>query len=254
MRFNMTKKQSELIAAKKFMLEDYYWQEHWLVRINRRNVALVEAMMRTDSSYRRSFDRNAKPSGNYSGSSAYWFTRLKEFGRGVVEEKLSYETIIQESVNAVDRENSTHINADNVGRTELTRRLQNYQLDELLQHLRVGDLVVYDRLKQRTQDDGGIRHRVNPSFASKYCHYACVFLFDGQKEEDNYPIFDSIIRKALPLYLAYYGLEYGNLDIYCHYRKAIDDVIEASKSKISRNGFDHLIWYYHKGSLPIITE
>ena len=33
---------------------------------------------------------------------------------------------------------------------------------------------------------------------------------------------------------------------YKGYSEAIDAIIQASGSKISRNGFDHLVWYYFK--------
>ena len=31
------------------------------------------------------------------------------------------------------------------------------------------------------------------------------------------------------------------------FQKVVDEIIKASDSKISRNGFDHLLWYYFKG-------
>ena len=31
------------------------------------------------------------------------------------------------------------------------------------------------------------------------------------------------------------------------YQSVVDAVIKASESDISRNGFDHLLWYYFKG-------
>lgn len=39
------------------------------------------------------------------------------------------------------------------------------------------------------------------------------------------------------------------LDDYNDYRTAVDKVREASGIEISRNDFDHLLWYYHKGRL-----
>ena len=35
---------------------------------------------------------------------------------------------------------------------------------------------------------------------------------------------------------------------YSLYQKAIDKILDAAEERISRNGFDHLIWYYFKGN------
>ena len=60
-------------------------------------------------------------------------------------------------------------------------------------------------------------------------------------------IYDSILKKVLPRYLDYYELKRYDLDDYAQYREAVDAIREASGVEISRNGFDHLLWYYHKG-------
>ena len=36
---------------------------------------------------------------------------------------------------------------------------------------------------------------------------------------------------------------------YIAYQNAVDAVIENAKNQISRNGFDHLVWYYYKGRI-----
>ena len=92
--------------------------------------------------------------------------------------------------------------------------------------------------------------RTNPSFASKFCHYACFYVFEGTKYQDNYSIYDSILKTVLPFYLEYFGIEQSyNLNEYGDYRMAVDSVRENSGIEISRNGFDYLLWYYHKGRL-----
>ena len=88
--------------------------------------------------------------------------------------------------------------------------------------------------------------RYNLSFASKFCHYSCFYLFPGRKEQDNYSIYDSVLRKAIPQYAEYYGLKIRDLSDYCEYQRTIDEIIKKSNSKISRNGFDHLLWYCYK--------
>lgn len=52
------------------------------------------------------------------------------------------------------------------------------------------------------------------------------------------------------MYLEYYQIkDKFDLNDYRQYRQAVDKVRESSGNKISRNGFDHLLWYYHKGRI-----
>lgn len=61
-------------------------------------------------------------------------------------------------------------------------------------------------------------------------------------------------KKALPIYIKKYNLNLDDYDLnsYSSYHKCIGDIIKESKESISRNGFDHLIWYYFKGRLDSI--
>ena len=57
--------------------------------------------------------------------------------------------------------------------------------------------------------------------------------------------------KALPKYIEHYKINIKEKDLkdYATYRKAVDKVINKAGKQISRNGFDHLLWYYFKGRL-----
>lgn len=117
--------QDELDLAKTKMIEEVDFQGKMLAKLTRDNVAIVEAMIRNDSAYIHSTDVSAAPVYNrkgevkYGGSSAYWMTQLKDV---LLEKKVdsaySYEDIIKGAVESVDRENSTHLNADNSLRHE----------------------------------------------------------------------------------------------------------------------------------------
>ncbi len=247
----------ELEEAKKKMIEEIGFQGKTLVKLTRENVAIVEAMIRNDSAYIHSTDVDAKPILNkkggikYGGSSAYWMTQLKEFLEGKALPSYSYKEIIQGAVKAVDRENSTHLNADNCGREEVSARIIDFDCAELLKCLQDPD---YENMKlirvisDRTSAE--IKARKNLSFASKFCHYACFYIYEGTKYQDNYSIYDKIMKTVLPLYLKYYKINNNyDLEDYSCYRKAVDAIREASGIEISRNGFDHLLWYYHKGRI-----
>lgn len=179
-------------------------------------------------------------------------TQLKDV---LLEKKIdsaySYEDIIKGAVEAVDRENSTHLNADNCGRQEITERLCKFNRSEFVKCLKDPD---YDDMKLIREisriTSAEQRARTNPSFASKFCHYACFYIFEGTEYQDNYSIFDGILKTVLPLYLGYFQIDRDlNLNDYRDYRLAVDSIREASGIEISRNGFDHLLWYYHKGRL-----
>ena len=101
----------------------------------------------------------------------------------------------------------------------------------------------------KSQNGNMYKARTNVSFASKFCHYACFYLFEGEAEQDNYSIFDYVLRKVLPKYISHYRIKSWNLDDYSEYRKAVDDILRKANARISRNGFDHLLWYYFKGRL-----
>jgi len=250
--------QKELVLAKSKMIEEVIFQNKTLAKLTRDNVAIVEAMIRNDSAYIHSTDVNAAPTYNrkgeikYGGSSAYWMTQLKTVLLGDGSDSVySYEDIIKGAVESVDRENSTHLNADNCGRQEITQRLCSFDRVELVECLKDPDHDDMKLIREISRiTSAQQRARTNPSFASKFCHYACFYVFEGTEYQDNYSIYDGILKAVLPMYLGYFRIEQEyDLSDYRDYRMAVDAIREASGIEISRNGFDHLLWYYHKGRL-----
>ena len=112
------------------------------------------------------------------------------------------------------------------------------------------------KAKQETKKQNKeFKSRTNQSFASKFCHYACLYVFKGNKEADNFSIYDKILETVLPWYWSRFKvgeLKKSGKFNYEEYSEVIDEIrIENSKNgyMISRNGLDHLLWYYHKGRL-----
>lgn len=256
--------QQYMLTTEPFDLEDGKGIE--LVQLTDENVAKVEAMIRNDSSYIKSFDKNAEPTENnngkevYSGSTAYWMTKLKDIIEGK-ECNFSYEYIIPKVVRSIDRENSTHLNSDGCGIEEISKRIIALGKDKLIDSLKNGDLEVFEEIQKITHPnkncDKKYKGRKNTSFASKFCHFACFFLFEEDELRDKYSIYDNVIVSVLPYYIKKYEVEYKeNLEKlkenYSDYRNVIDLIREKvansdHQKNISRNGFDHLLWYYHKG-------
>ena len=240
----------------KFHLEEINFNASTsLVALTRKNVALVEMIIKYDSAYSKASDTNAAPNHNknYCGSTAFWMSLLKKyFNREQID--YDYSEIIQNAVIAIDRENSTHINADVIkdnnnsgGRYELAERISNIDPKNLINYLKYPEETNYELIEIiSTPTEKGNFKRTNLSFASKFCHYACFYLFEGEKEQDNYPIYDQIVKNHIPNYMKYYEIEKKNLKDYKEYKSAIDEIILKSGYQISRNGFDHLIWYYYK--------
>lgn len=240
--------------SRKFQLETY---DDGFVKLSLRNVAMVEAFIRNDSNYLRTEDESIAEIGNVKGSTAFWMALLR---RHILENEQtpagwSFEEIIAKAVEAVDRENSTHLNADKVGRQQLTKRLFAIDKQELTQLLKdpAPDYKLVKILSEKTEAEKG---RVNYSFATKFCHYACMTLFKGTEFQDNFSIYDNIVSKAVPAYIDHFKLDrkgYNPKD-YTSYIGMIDQIREASGSGISRNGFDHLLWYFYKGHPELLAR
>jgi hypothetical protein len=83
----------------------------------------------------------------------------------------------------------------------------------------------------------------------------CFYLFEGEKAQDNYSIYDNIVINVLPNYMkkgekalpSFNKYNEGNASRYYEkYQKTIDIILENNPELISRNAFDHIMWYYTK--------
>lgn len=246
----------EYIESKKYDLDIENNDYGTITKITRENVAKIEFILRIDSDYKDSINESKKRTNSYNGSSAYWFKQLKELidtGNDISIENYSYEQIIEGIIIAVDNENSTHLNSDKMGRITVKNRILSLSRDELIRLLKNPNKS-YDLINLiATPVEEGERNHL--SFASKFCRYTSRYLFKDTSDEDYYAIYDSVVVKSLPKYIKRYlnedvnPKEYKN--DYNKFSNYIDRIIDkAAKEhgiKISRNGFDHLVWYYHKG-------
>jgi len=293
---------SRLFALKrKKFFSKLYKREVELVLLTVENVARVEAMIRTDSAYRRMFDEKEVPickrggkfelkqidrardfsykyndetkgqvfQLKYGGSTAYWMKQIKEACKDDPRKSLSgIKYLVGGLVLAIDRENSTHLNAKGNGREVLVDRIVGdcRTFEGLIKRLKTDDLGKNSLLQLLAEPVN--KARANLSFASKFCHYASYYLLDGE-DRDRYSIFDSFVGRVVPCYLERLEEEKANgscwnqiitKDMFVNnkgkkkkidyplYHKAIADLLTMDEEEaISRNGFDHLVWYFHKG-------
>lgn len=269
--------ENELEKSKAYQLKFQPDPEN-ILEISIDNVARIEAIIRLDSNYNRSGDINARPEyatykkgekkgekyTKYAGSTAYWMTQLKNYWLDEKCDNSLKEEIMYQAVSAVDRENSTHLTADNdvsnyknngAGRREIANRLCG--MPNLHDRLSNRDFELINEIRKKTANEKG---RENYSFATKFCHYACMYLFDDEKR-DNFSIYDMVLRDALVEYAKRYAIQnegnqnytindFNDYPTYSH----VIDLIRAkaaqinNEEQVSRNGFDHLLWYYHKGN------
>ena len=241
------------------------------------NVARVEAMIQTDSRYSNNSNKFNKD------TSAEYLKKLKCLLESYeelecYEKRYRLSKCIYNIVRTIDKENSTHLNSNikkedakgvgikKAGRYLIADKILQFDKTCFLNHLMNPiESLNEGGLFRIIEMSGG---RKNTSFASKFCHYACFYLFDD-KNRDNYSIYDAVIRRALPVYIKLYKgkikltdnsikdviSKKGYKEIkrylddkdYDVYQKVIDAVRDASGKNISRNGFDHLLWYYFKG-------
>lgn len=242
--------ENELMAGKKYQFD----MDRGLVALTIKNVGLVEGMLKLNSSYKKAGDINAKPGHGYKGSTAYWVNELrKEFS----------EKNVEGVVNAVDRENSTHLNADKKGRDDTRNRILKYDNFDSFESALL-DTDNYPLITQIAEiTTAETRARVNFSYATKFCHFMCFYLYKDEEKKDLYSIYDNVLARVIPDYAREYGVdknssilidgkleEYKKADdkaaYYSAYQKLIEDIIRKGKEPISRNGFDHLLWYTNK--------
>ncbi len=265
----------EIEQSKKYLL-DLVSDDIKIPKLTIDNVARVEAMIYMNSTY-------SNNSNEYSGNtSANHFMRLGEILKQTNETSLKdhediSETTIFKIITTLDNENSTHLNANTTkdapdeekGRFKIAKAILEFGKEEFVDHLMSLEKALGPNGLFRIIEDKNTGGRKNTSFASKFCHFACLNLFNDDKYleyRDNYSIYDTVLKLSLPVYIKYYKVELknhcsaidytksyndiksalGKID-YKLYQMIVDAVRTSSKGNVSRNGFDHLLWYYFKG-------
>lgn len=245
-----------------------------LPALTRKNANFITAVIKLDSNYGRDADVSNKPhktfdplkssKGKECGSTAFWFNKMKNGG--------DFETCLAGAIVAIDRVNSTHLEASVDGRTIIRKRIlkicSKYSdiVAELEKNLMDQNHIIAEIAAPIGAKRGNTSNRYNVSFASKFCAYAAKYL----ETQQQYVIYDQVIASHLWLYVDAYlceKLDKKTFDFYSYrekqikknqpidirkfyldYSQKIEKIIDQVGSQgISKEEFDHIVWYCLKG-------
>ena len=220
------------LAARKYSLKR---DEKGLLEISLDNVARAEAMINSDSRYNQ---------GEVEDS-------IKLLSPFIMANNLQpnqdYKEIFNKIVHSINKTNKT--------------RMSDLEMDEIVTHLQIIQNELIKRLYNRDfclicEIVNSTPKRKNYSFATKFCHYMCYWLFENKKQQDNYSIYDKVVATILGRYAAQCNIfktsdiqykfeDFNSYKQYATYSEVIDK-IRAANRHISRNGLDHLLWFANK--------
>lgn len=197
------------------------------------NVARAEAMINSDSRYSQ---EEVKKS-------------IQQLAPFIVKRQLiptqNYKPIFEKIVSSINAKNKTRVSASD--QAQIVNYLVSNQ-NVLIKRLYNRDFCLVCEIVKCAA------HK-NYSFATKFCHYMCYWLFQN-KQQDNFSIYDNVVAKILGQYAAQYGIykpdgsiytfdDFSSYKQYGIFSGVIDQICGAC-GNISRTGLDHLLWYANK--------
>ena len=190
----------------------------------------------------------------YEYSSVYYIKALKKY-------KDMYSYLILIILRKINSENSTRVSLEDIGQIayKIVNKYSDYNklVDALKEPSKSPKNCNYELIRIFCE---GLQKRYL-SLATKFCHYVSFDLFYGTDDADLYSIYDEVVNNSLKKYTDKFNIEFDKKELanlenwdeirnyYCNYQEVIKRIIESygkSTEIISRNGFDHLIWYSNK--------
>ena len=158
---------------------------------------------------------------------------------------------IRNIIGRINAENSTRMSRNDMD--ELTKRIRRVISKNDLIRMLKNDNKKYELINLLAKETKQDKH-ANFSFATKFCHYMCLHLLEGEYQ-DNYSIYDNNViktiseytdnQKIIPSYKK--SMKESPAEYYMCFQKIIDEILEKkAHNRISRNAFDHIMWYYTK--------
>lgn len=219
------------LAAKYFLQRD----KTGMLVISLDNVARAEAMINSNPRYRQEEVKNS----------------IQHLAVYIDKKQLlpaqDYKPIFTKIVSSINAKNSTRMSADDQA------KIVDYLVLEqsrLIARLYNRDYCLICEIVNSATNK-------NYSFATKFCHYMCYWLFQDKRQQDNFSIYDNVVARILGQYAALCGIyrsdgseyelkDFSNYKQYAIYSEVIDRIRATVSGNISRNGFDHLLWYANK--------
>ncbi len=240
-----------------------------------KNLLLIDALIRYNSDYSVTSDKNHP---EYKESYSYLLESKKADFFNFEED------VLEKVVKSIDKINSTHLTSEG-------NSVPKGEHDGITKT--VNKIKEIGNLKGRMMDRdpkvvfeiaSAVETKYNFSFASKFCAYVCELALD---KKDGYCIYDNVVQAILPLYIyRYVGKETAKnyckivnetkpelrrieskiselkskdeKDGYKEYRDLIDAILKGIKEidgiDITYSQFDHMLWYYFKGSKQRVQE
>lgn len=246
-----------------------------IIALTTLNVQKVETMLRCNPDYPQFFDYNLLNDSSYVNDiikkveeerkiknkedqfkyPSYYYIKALEKNHNDADRE-TYEYYIEAILRRINLENSTRASKKDI--STIAKAIAGYiNYNELISNLKNPnqdyEIIEYICMKGKNR---------NLSLATKFCHYMSFILFFGTDDADTYSIFDSVINDNLNNYVTLLGTEssYESIELkylykknwktikksYVKYQKTINNIID--KANISRNGFDHLVWYNNKNN------
>ena len=241
-----------------------------------KNRNFIEAVVGLDSNYGKDSDINSKPDAafdpnnmnnsqkKYCGSTAYWFNEMNKQGA-------DFERCLKGAIIAIDRVNSTHLEASENGRQTMFDIINEAtgSVDKLKTALEINflddktdkekHLIGLMSIKMKAK--GKPSYRRNVSFATKFCAYASAQLGCTM----SYSKYDRVVSSHLYEYIEHYlgeKVRKNEFDItssmdlkqtlstyseYATYIERILNQLSRDNLSLSKSELDHIIWYGFKG-------
>ena len=237
-----------------------------LAALTRKNADFIEAVVYLDSNY------NAETDHESESGTAYWFKKM-------MNNPDDYDECLMKTIELIDRTNSTHLESTINGRKRMFDIIRNYcyTVNELKDAVCVNptqfdcDNLFYRMCETMLNHKGDKANNI--SFASKYIAYSRKYLNNNDVSFSKY---DSVVSQKLSLYENIYvdsNIEIDvnkfknkasdrkhlndierqkyTYDVYIKYMNAINSILDClerdNNIKITKEEFDHIIWYSSKG-------
>lgn len=260
--------------------------ENGFPTFTKKNIVFLDAILRYDSNYSTSSDKN---NAEYQNSYAGILEKDDFFDFAASEDPEKKDELgnpvddLYRVIVSIDKINSTHLASEgkksegqseknNKGRAKVAAAIRAIGGQELKKRLEQGDASLISEI---ASERVGGKH--NFSFATKFCAYVSIHAL----KQDRFCIYDKVVQSVLPyygyMYIDDFCRRYGDLyktvkgsrndsladcyknqDNYGAYRALIDEIISGVSKKVGERityaDFDHMVWYYFKGSESKVQE